>query len=185
MPTYRLSPADLARLPADTRRVVAQALADHLGAPVAVGDAEAVPPAEEEPVPQAAPAPRLWPWVRGVGIAVLLTGGVVAGSVAWLLRPQAGIPAGSLDLPPATAKNATDPAATTRAAPQKAQAPGDPVHATAPAGGGKTVAPTVSTAQSGAHATAPAQVLPNPPAPGATICKLVGGVYACGWVQAG
>ncbi len=171
MPTYRLSPADLARLPADTRRVVAQALADHIGNPVAVGDAEALPLAEEAesaPAAEAPLRPSAWPWVRGVGIAVLLAGGVVAGSVAWLLRPQPGIPAGNPDLPPAAVKHASAPAAsatsaTTQAAPQKTSASGDP----------------------GAHATAPAQVLPNPPAPGATICKVVGGVYACGWVQAG
>ena len=168
MPTIRLSPADLARLGPAARQAVAGALSDHLGAPVAVGDVEAAPPAEAEAVPQAAPAPRLWPWVRGVGLAVLGIAAVSAGMVAWAMRPQPGIPAGNPDLPPAAVRHASAPpasatSATTQAAPQKAQPSGDP----------------------GAHATAPAQVLPNPPAPGATICHVVAGVYVCGWVQAG
>lgn len=158
MPTYRLSPADLARLPADTRRVVAQALADHIGNPVALGDVEAQPPAAEAPL-----RPSAWPWVRGVGIVVLVVGGVAAGSVAWLMRPQAlPVLPGQVAAKHVTPGPTAATPSTTQAAPRQAPASGDP-----------------------AHATAPAQVLPNPPAPGATICKVVGGVYACGWVQAG
>ena len=219
MPAIRLTPADLAKLGPDARQAAAKALADHLGAAVDLGDAHAepvapqAPEAPEEASEETAPAPAGRPWLRPTAIAVLAFCVPLAAGWAWLARPMPHLPplpgevasttATAAKAPPevpgqvavkhVTAPPASATPATTQAAPQKAQASGDSVHATATAGGGKSTAPTttphapaqVAPAQQGPGGVVAAQVLPNPPAPGATICKAVGGVFDCRWVAAG
>ena len=175
MPTYRLSPSDLANLPTDARRVVAEALAAHLGAPVDVGGTRAGPVAAAPDVPKPPQRRRLrHPWVMG-GLAVAMgLGLVVLCAWAWLAWPRAGIPASSLDGPvvSATAPQ-TLPATRTIAA-----------HAaTTPA---QVLAQPVGTSSTGGG-TAPAQVLAAPSAQGATVCAVLrGGILgACHWQGAG
>lgn len=185
MPAIRLTAADLDRLGPDARQAAAKALADHLGAPVDLGDAHAepvapqAPEAPEEASEETAPAPAGRPWLRPTAIAVLAFCVPLAAGWAWLARPMPHLPPLPGEVASTTATAAKAPPVVRTVARQ--------------ASAGKNDAPTtaphapaqVAPAQQGPGGVVAAQVLPNPPAPGATICKAVGGVFDCRWVAAG
>lgn len=96
---YHLLPQDLARFAPQAQAKITEALADHIGAPVAPGNTESAPaaPARDAGAPRGgthAARVRVRPnWAHAL-IALTVATGLLAGGWAWLGRPQAGLPAG-------------------------------------------------------------------------------------------